>query len=152
MADYYNAAQVEGKTLIAKKNLSVWKTPPRPDLDFKGEIWKNVTIKSGDSAGIVYSSIGGEAGRPLYWMFRTPESEAARLGKWYYIQHEPGAFDVKSLKEQGILTTKELQELKEESEKTFGDKLLEALKKGGKYILIAAVLFYGVKLYKEIKK
>lgn len=148
----FNAEQIIGKTLFAKKDLAIWKLPRRPSKEQKGTIWKDISVKNGDAIGTVYSYVGGTANDPLFWMFKTPDLNSGQIGAYFYVEHHEGDFDVKSLREQGVLTTKEIEDLKADADKSTGDKITDALKKGGKYILIAAAAFYALKMYKEFKK
>ena len=148
----FNAEQIIGKTLFVKKDMPIWKLPRKPSKNEKGVIWKNISVKDGDAAGVVYSYVGGTGTDPLFWMFKTPNVNSGQIGAYFYIQHETGAFDVKSLRDQGVLTTKELTELKADADKSTGDKITDAVKKGGKYLLIAAAAFFALKMYKEFKK
>jgi hypothetical protein len=149
----FNAEQIIGKTLYAKKDLPIWKLPRQLSLNDKGIIWKNVSVKKGDSIGEVYSYVGTNTPNdPLFWMFKTPNVNSGQIGAYFYVEHKEGNFDVKSLREQGVLTTKEIKELKADENKSTGDKITDAVKKGGKYILIAGAIFYAIKMYKEFKK
>lgn len=148
----FNAEQVIGKTLFARKDLPVWKLPRRPSKNQGGTIFKNVSISKGSPAGIVYSYVGDNVTEPLFWMFKTPNTNSGEIGAYYYVEHKEGNFDVKSLRDQGVLTTKELTEQKANENKSTGDKITDALKKGGKYLLIAAGAFFALKMYKEFKK
>lgn len=148
----FNADEVIGKTLFAKKDIPIWKLPNQPSINQKGIIWKNVIVKKGDPIGRVFTYVGGTGVNPLYWAFDTPNINAGQVGKVFYVQHHEGDFDVKSLREQGVLTTKEKEDLKADEDKSTGDKITDALKKGGKYILIAAAAFFALKMYKEFKK
>ena len=149
----FNAEQIIGKTLYAKKDLPIWKLPRQPSKNDKGVIWKNVSVQNGDSIGVVYSYVGSNTpNSPLFWMFKTPNANSGQIGAYFYVEHKQGNFDVKSLREQGVLTTKELEELKADEDKPTGVIITDALKKGGKYLLIAAAAFFALKMYKEFKK
>lgn len=148
----FNASEIVGKTLIANKNLPIWKIPPRPSKNDLGVKWENVQIDRNKPAGVVFSYVGGSAGDPLFWQFQTPGVNQGQIGSFFYVEHAPGLFNVKSLREQGVLTTKEKEDLLEEENKSGGDKLIDALKKGGKYILIVGSIYIAIKLYKEFKK
>jgi hypothetical protein len=148
----YNVQQVLGKSLIARTEIPVWKEPRRPSKEIKGTIFKNVKINKGDYIGVVQGYVGGSGGEPLYWQFDTPSAQRGAVGASFWIEHKEGIFDIKNLKAQGALTVEEKTKKDEEENISTGDKIIDALKKGGKYILIAAALFYGVKLYKEFKK
>jgi len=148
----FNAAEIIGKTLIAKKDTAIWKQIPIPSQNQKGIIWKNVIVKKGDPIGRVFTYVGGSGVDPLFWAFDTPNVNTGQVGKFFYVEHKQGQFDVNSLREQGVLTTKEIEDLKADENKSTGDKITDALKKGGKYLLIAAGAFFALKMYKEFKK
>jgi len=92
----FSAADIVGKTLICKETVPVYSLPNAADKD-------NLigSVAPGESAGVVYSWVGGVDGKPLYWQFQNT------AGKFYYVMHKPGRFDVKALKDQGTLTTQE---------------------------------------------
>ena len=149
---YYNVQQVLGKSLIARVDIPVWKEPRRPSKNIKGTIFKNVQIDKGNQLGVVQGYVGGTGTDPLFWQFDTPSAERGSIGASFWIEHKEGIFDIKNLQEQGALTVGEKTKKDEDQNTSTGDKIIDYIKKGGKYILIAAGLFYGVKLYKEIKK
>jgi hypothetical protein len=148
----FNANEIIGKTLIAKKNLPIWKIPPSPSTGFAGVKWDGIQINKGKPAGVVYSYVGGNGIDPLFWAFETPGVNIGQIGSFFYVEHAEGIFDVKSLREQGVLTTQEIEEAEAEANKTGAEKLIDALKKGGKYILIVGSIYIAIKLYKEYKK
>ena len=120
----FSADQIVGKTLIAKKTVMVY------DLPFYINGAKQIArVKPGDTIGVVFSWVGGTPGKPLNWEFK------GNAGKMYYVPHVPSYFDINALREQGVVTTGELQEKEEDKNKSFGDKLLEYFKKSGKIIL-----------------
>lgn len=123
----FSAADIVGKTLIAKETVPVYSLP-------NAAVASNLigSIAPGESVGVVYSWIGGNEGKPLYWQF---ESTA---GGFYYVMHKAGRFDVRALKDQGALTTAEKQE--QENPKSTLDKILSTLKTVG---IFAAVAYVG---------
>ena len=148
----FNANEIIGKTLITKKNIPIWKIPPIASSGYPGVKWEGIEVEKGKPVGVVYSYVGGDGINPLFWSFETPGINVGQIGAYFYVEHQEGIFDIRSLREQGVLTTKEREELEAEANKTGAEKLIEALKKGGKYILIAGSIYLAIKLYKEYKK
>jgi len=148
----YSADEIIGKTLIANKDIKIWKIPAKPSIGEAGVKWSDIYVKKNNAAGVVYSYVGGTGGDPLFWVFDTPGVNVGEIGANFFVPHAVGNFNVKSLKEQGALTTKERADLEAEENKTTGDKIIEAFKKGGKYILIAGGIYFAIKMYKEFKK
>lgn len=113
----FSASDIIGKTLIAKKDTPVFSTPTETGKPL-------IVIKKGQTIGIVYSYLAPNANRSkLYWMF---ESQANK--KPYYVAHNIGNFDVKSLYDQGVKTTKEKQQEEEDKNKTTAEKISDTLK------------------------
>lgn len=143
---------VIGKTLIVKKNVPILKHAydGSPSIGY---------VKAGNPAGVVYSYLepNPSYGRSqVFWIFEQNYT-------YYYIKHDPTAFDVSALKREGVLTVDEKvqQELEKQQElenasKSWIDRLFGAGDGslfGGvanvlKYAAIAAVAYYG---YKAIK-
>ena len=92
----FNADQIIGKSLIAKKAVKLYRTAD----DSTKVIY---TVPAGSPVGVVYSWIGGNAA-PLYWAFYDAQQ------KPYYAKHEPGMFSVQALEDQGALNVKEQTE------------------------------------------
>lgn len=129
----YSADQIVGKTLFAKKPTPVYNLP-----SFYPNAVKKLVIKPGEIIGTVYSWVGGSAGQPLNWMFKT---KVGLQEVTYYTKHEDDNVDKDLLKDQGVKTTKELQEEKEEANKSTGDKLIDTLKSVLKYAGIGIGLY-----------
>lgn len=89
----FNAGAIIDKTLIARKKLTVYNSAGLP-VGF---------VASGQPAGIVYSYLEPKPGvrDRLTWQF-------ALNGNFYYIPHELGAFDISSIRKQGVYTLDEL--------------------------------------------
>lgn len=141
----FSAAEIVGKTLIAKKQINVYSLP---DDDKQ---YKIAVVKKGAYVGTVYSWIQKPGG--LWWQFQSGN-------KFYYVKHFTGAFDVTKLKKQGALTveeqtaTEEFNKLNELQKlgynvKQFVAEKSTALDKGIKKVLIYTGL--GVGLYFLIK-
>jgi len=124
----YSAEQIIGKTLIANRAVNIYRLP-----DDKA---KSVyTVNAGQLVGVVDSYISPSAQKNrkfLYWQF------VDQNGKFFYVRHEEGAFNIKALKDQGALTTAEQNENISDFEKYF--------KKYGIPVLIGiGVLYLGGK-------
>lgn len=121
----FSAADIIGKTLNAKKTVEVYRYN-----DLTKPVYK---VKPGQIVGVVYSYLMPKEGREvLYWMFYDANK------KPYYTKQEPGLYDIKSLRDQGVLTA--LEEENKNSETT-GDKILKLIKTGlfigaGAYVLV----------------
>lgn len=88
----FNAADLIGKTLIAKKKLTAYNSSGDP-VGY---------VAAGQPAGVVYSYLEPKPGvrEKFMWAFEVN-------GFFYYIPHERGAFDVGVIKQQGVLTLEE---------------------------------------------
>jgi len=130
-----NAADIIGKTLIAKTNVNIRSSPTTNAKVLS-------VAKSGNNVGIVYSWVYGKDAKgvkdgSVWWQL---EGEG-------FVKHVTGWYDYKSLQDQGVKTTAEKLEEKKEEDKGWGDKLADFLKGGTKKVLIgAAVIFVAVKL------
>jgi hypothetical protein len=124
----FSADQIIGKSLVAIKRVPIFDLPA-----YDTKATRIGIIEPGQTVGVVYSYVGGTPGKFLNWQFYDQNKKA------YYAPQAPGYYDVKALQDQGTLTTKELEEKKEEENKSPFDKILDTLKKGGKVILFAGV-------------
>lgn len=97
----YNADQIIGKTLIARKPAAL----KRQASDTAKTVF---TVPVAGTVGVVYSYIGGGP-KPLWWMFYDANQAT------YYVRHESGLFDLDVLKDQGALDTAE--ETKQQEQK-----------------------------------
>jgi hypothetical protein len=88
----FSAAEIVGKTLIAKTQVSVYSLPD------ESKQYKIAIIKKGAYVGTVYSWI--QKPGALFWQFESGNN-------FYYVKHYTGAFDVSNLKKQGTLTVEE---------------------------------------------
>jgi hypothetical protein len=124
----FNAGDVIGKTLIAKRNIPLVRTPN----DNAQVIY---TVSPGQSVGNVDTFLLPNENRSsLYWSFKDAN------GKNYYAKHAVGNFDVKELQQQGLLTLQEQQEQAIEASLSTGDKIFRLIKNialigAGAYIL-----------------
>lgn len=127
----YSAADIIGKTLIAKKTVNVLRIPS----DSAKAVF---VVKPSQAVGNVYSYLSTNPERKsLYWMFLDSSKRP------YYVSHEIGKFDLSSLQEQGVLTTEEKTKEEKDKNLTFGEKALQTFKKVAIYGLVA---FAGIKL------
>ena len=127
----YSAADIIGKTLIAKNNVNVLRSPS----DSAKAVF---VVKPGQAVGTVYSYLSpNQERKSLYWMFYDINKRP------YYVSHELGKFDLSSLQEQGVLTTEEKTKEEKDKNSTFGEKALQTFKKIAIYGLVA---FAGIKL------
>jgi hypothetical protein len=137
----FSADQIVGKSLIAKKTLVVY------DLPFYMQGAKKIAeIKPGQTAGVVFSYVGGTPGKPLNWEFK------GNAGKMYYIPHVSGYFDVSTLRDQGVQTTQEVQQKAAEENKSTIDKLLDSLKSSGKIVLYGGLALVALNVFLKNRK
>lgn len=94
-----SANQVVGKSLVAAKKVALYRLPQEGAKVI-------YTASANETVGTVYSYVGGN-GAPLWWMFYDQNQKA------YYVKHDPEAFRLSPLKEQGAVNVKEELEQKE---------------------------------------
>lgn len=105
-----SADQVVGKTLFTLKALPYYDGVPSPGYSPK----QLGVFPANTSAGVVYSWIDPDVGRPdLWWMFE------GNYGTFYYMPQHPGDFDPNKLIEQGAVTADQ-----QNNPKTWYEKLL----------------------------
>ena len=96
----YSVSDIVDKTLIAATLVPVKSMP----LD-TAPVIRKVAPKA--PIGVVYSYLQPTTNRKnLYWAFYDS------FNKPYYVEHIPSYFDLKALRDQGVLTSKEKEELK----------------------------------------
>lgn len=112
MATIYSADQIIDKSLYmaAGKSINIRTLPDTVN----GVIVTN--IKGGGFVGVVYSYVTKPDG--IWWMIQ-------RDNKKYWCKHYEGAFDIKSLSNQGALTPQQIAERKAEAEKSLGEKAID---------------------------
>jgi hypothetical protein len=137
----FPANQIVGKSLIAKRTVSAFDLPT-----YDKNARKIGDIKPGQSAGVVFSFVGGQSGRPLHWEF------IGNNKKTYYIEHAPGLFDVKSLQQQGVLTTQQQQEKQEAANETLTDKIFKGVSSTTKYVLIGGGVLTALYIFLNRKR
>lgn len=128
----FSADQIINKALIAKKNVTAYRTP----FSINKIATKYTSFKPGDFVGNVYSYV--QDGSNLHWMFYD------NAKKPYYIMHEPEAFNVESLRDQGVKTTAEIEKEKAQAELTPIERAAGAVGSGVKKILIWGGVGLGV--------
>ena len=131
MATIYNADQVIGKTLYmnAGKSINIRKLP-----SISSDV---ITVaKSSEYVGVVYSYVTKSDG--IWWQL-----DRGNVVCW--VKHAEGYFDVQALASQGALTPEEIAARKAESEKTFGDKILDKVGGLAKTGLIILGCYLGLK-------
>jgi hypothetical protein len=112
----FNAGDVIGKTLIAKKNIPLVRQP----ADDAQVIYN---VSPGQSVGNVDTFLLPNENRSsLYWSFKDAN------GKNYFAKHAVGNFDVKELQQQGLLTLQEQQAAEIEASLSTGDKIFRLIK------------------------
>jgi len=83
----YNASDIVGKTLYAKRKVAV-KAQPFDDAPVKR------VVAPGAPVGVVWSFVNPAAGRSsLYWMFESPSG-------YEYAEHDPKSYDLEQLESQ----------------------------------------------------
>jgi len=126
----FNAADIIGKTLIAKTNVPLRRLP----LDSDAIIYN---VKIGVPVGVVATYLSPNKDRSnIYWGFDDAN------GKMYYAEHKVGRFDVTELKQQGVLTAEEKKDALEQASMTTGDKIFKLVKN----VFIGAALVYLAKI------
>lgn len=125
----FNADQVIGKTLMAKKNIALKNLPQ----DAAPTV---ATVAPGQPVGSVYSYVNPAPGRTnLYWQITSS-------GKAYWVKHEIGAFDVSNLKVQGVKTSEQVLAEKRAIEEKENDPVLYYFKKIGLPIALGVGVVY----------
>lgn len=94
----YSANDIVGKTLIAKRAVSLKREP----ADMSATIY---TTKMGETVGVVYSYVTRNG--VVWWMFYDQNHRP------YYAKQEVGVFDVGALNAQGANSLESVQEQKE---------------------------------------
>lgn len=132
----YNANEIIGKTLIAKKSIEIL----RIANDDAPAVY--VALPN-ESIGVVYSYLLPNANRKnLYWQFYDQNQ------KPYYVEHMAGRFDIKSLSDQGALTIEEKKEAMEAAAESTSDKIFRYVKNGA---LLAAAVFIAKSFIEKSK-
>jgi hypothetical protein len=124
----FNAADIIGKTLVAKSQVPLYRLP-NDDAEIV------YTVSPGQSLGVVQSFLlPGTNRNNLYWQFKDQNNN------FYYSEHKQGIYDVKELSNQGALTLQQQQAAATEANLTTGDKIFRLIKNalligGGVYLV-----------------
>jgi hypothetical protein len=112
----FNAADIIGKTLVAKTQIPLLRLPN----DNAPTVY---TVSPGQSLGIVQSFLlPGPNRTNLYWQFKDQNN------RFYYSEHKQGIYDVKELSDQGALTLQQQQAAATEASLSTGDKVFRLIK------------------------
>lgn len=135
----FSAADIVGKTLVARKTIPVYSLP------MANAQYKIGTVQKGNSAGVVYSYLSRPDG--IWWQF------IPTFGKPYYIRHDNNAFDVSALKQQGVITVEDQRQQEEREKMSWWEKLQADLSAAGQNtrsaILKGVIIAGGIYLAKE---
>lgn len=75
---------------------------------------------AGSHVGVIYSWLDPQPGAAgLYWQFRT------QSGRFYYVAHGPGLFDLEHLVNQGVQTSAQLREAQRRADMNVAERFLE---------------------------
>jgi hypothetical protein len=112
----FNAADIIGKTLVAKTQVPLLRLP-NDDAEIV------YTVSPGQSLGVVQSYLLPSANRTnLYWQFKDQNN------KFYYSEHKQGIYNIDELSNQGVLTLQQQQAAATEANLTTGDKIFRLIK------------------------
>ena len=124
----FNAADIIGKTLVAKSQVPLLRLPN----DDAPTVY---TVSPGQSLGIVQSYLLPGTNRTnLYWQFKDQNNN------FYYSEHLLGRYDIQELQDQGALTLQQQQAAATEANLTTGNKIFRLIKNalligGGVYLI-----------------
>jgi hypothetical protein len=136
MAELYDVSQLVGKTLFAEIDVPVYNSVP----DKYGVPAKAGTVKAGAPVGVVYSWVDANPAenRPtLWWVFENQ-------GRYYYAPHAKGMYDLEKLRDQGVLTDEELEQLKAQQNKEWWEKALKIALPSIAVIVLGSVALKGL--------
>jgi hypothetical protein len=131
----FNAEEIIGKTLFAKGfpvNLRQYASTEAPIIS---------KTQPGEIVGQVYSYLNKPDG--VWWQIQRPTGGAV------WARHNPAAFDLKALKEQGVKSTEERRKEEEEKALTPGEKFIKSFERIG---IIVAAIAGAIALIKATKK
>jgi hypothetical protein len=130
----YSADQIIGKSLTARVPVKIY----RFALDTAPAVY---TVTPSQNIGVVQSYLNPNENRStLYWVFRDTNNRN------YYVRHATNTFDVKSLSEQGALTTEQKAEEEKDKNLSLTDKIFKNLQKA---VIIGAVVYLAATLIKS---
>ena len=115
-ANAFNAQDIIGKTLFAKKEIALRRLPQ----DTAPIVYR---VQPGKSVGVVFSYIGAQPGirENLYWMFKDDKNNI------YYAPHIPGLYDIQAIKDQGALSLQDQKTQAAEANKGIFEKISDLL-------------------------
>lgn len=131
--DIFNAGDIVGKTLIAKKNVPLTRTP-------RAGAPVIYTAKPNEVVGVVYSWVMD--GSTLWWMFQD------KNGVPYYAEHKPGIFSVTALQQQGAQTLEDIKEAQQAAE----NPITTTISKVFAPVIWAAAAFFIIKAFQQPNK
>jgi hypothetical protein len=130
----YSADQIIGKSLTARVPVKIY----RLAIDSAPVVY---TVTPSQNIGVVQSYLNPNENRStLYWVFRDSNNRN------YYVRHATNTFDVRSLSEQGALTTEEKAEEEKDKNLSLTDKIFKNLQKA---VIIGAVVYLAATLIKS---
>ncbi len=136
--DLYGADQIVNKTLVAKRQVPVYRFPADNQKSFG-------SVATGQPVGVVYAWIApnpAENRSGLWWQFYDATN------KTYYAPHNENWYSIDALKQQGVLSTQEIIDAEKEKEDLENLPWYERLlKKYGVWVLGAVVVSAAVKGY-----
>lgn len=142
MADIFSADEIINKTLIAAKDVPIFRygSDTAPQIGI---------VKAGQPVGVVYSWLdpAPEQGRAgLWWVFYQSNNQ------YYYTPHVEGNFSISALQEQGAVSTEEKIRRQQEQEKLNNMSLPEQiLYKYGWWLAVPVILFAAPGIIKALK-
>ena len=128
--DIISADQVVGKTLIAKKSVSLKRTA-------QASAPVIYTAKPGQIVGTVYSWV--MQGTTLYWAFYDDKNLP------YYAEHRPGLFSVEALQQQGAQTLEDIQNEQAQA----ANPVTYAIEKITKPLVLAGAAYLIIKAFQN---
>jgi hypothetical protein len=112
----FNAADIIGKTLVAKTQVPLLRLPNDDALTV-------YTVSPGQSLGVVQSFLLPGTNRTnLYWQFKDQNNN------FYYSEHLQGRYDIQELQDQGALTLQQQQAAATEANLSTADKVFRLIK------------------------
>lgn len=128
----FSAADIVGKTLIAKTKVAIKRQPSKAAPTV-------FTVSPGETVGVVYSWVNADG--ELWWMYYDNNKNP------YYTQHGTGIYDIKSLNAQGTISLEQVQENTTKADTPVSyylDKLTTPAVWG-------IGIYFAIKIYKELQ-
>lgn len=132
----YSAGDIIGKTLYAAKRLPIYTTNFNTPVAY---------VEAGQPIGQVYSFVGGQDGKSLYWQFLGTKLPV------YYVKHDSGNFEFDRTQRELIIDNVLSQEEKEKKAKEEAEKKDKGLfiYYFEKYATVALITVVGIVVFKE---